>query len=154
MFICYTVPPMLFCLNFKTHSLMKCSKLIFCSTTCPNLPFLLFMFVLTTAYNFITVYTTTTFNQKLELKNNLNYTSDQEEKEKFERTVIEILTHRSNVQRQQICITYKKIYQKVMFLNKFIIDNCTVKLLESINFISNRTALYSCLVALVHTAEA
>ncbi|KAL5252101.1 hypothetical protein ACHWQZ_G015044 [Mnemiopsis leidyi] len=37
---------------------------------------------------------------------------NQEEKEKFERTVIEILTHRSNVQRQQICITYKKIYQK------------------------------------------
>ena len=39
--------------------------------------------------------------------------SDQEEKEKFEKTIIEILTNRSNVQRQQICITYMKIYQKV-----------------------------------------
>ncbi|XP_063678166.1 annexin A13-like isoform X4 [Bolinopsis microptera] len=39
---------------------------------------------------------------------------DQEEKEKFEKTIIEILTNRSNVQRQQICITYMKIYQKDM----------------------------------------
>ncbi|XP_063678173.1 annexin A13-like isoform X9 [Bolinopsis microptera] len=39
---------------------------------------------------------------------------NQEEKEKFEKTIIEILTNRSNVQRQQICITYMKIYQKDM----------------------------------------
>eukprot|EP00116_Pleurobrachia_bachei_P004887 sb/3465149/ len=48
------------------------------------------------------------------LRDKMIKNEDYEEKERFERAVIETLAHRSNVQRQQIAITYKKIYQKDM----------------------------------------